>query len=254
MNNKAGVGRHVGIGVLASLVLVCPTPVQSAQRSGAKSTVLLFYGVYTQHYQLNKALADYDVKVSDAHSKGVKHFPTPAKLAQTSVVILSDVGGGEFTQSQVEQITAYVKRGGSVLVLGGPFTLGLGKFAENGLGEMLPVGLEPFDLKWEKRGVPLRKTAEHPALKGVDLSKKPMAYWIHRVRPRKGSQVILNAGDYPCLIAGCYGKGKVMVFTGTPMGIAAQGGAGKGRVPFWKWDGWTGLVRSVADWLTKEGR
>ena len=219
------------------------------KRSG-KGKVLVFYGVYTQHYRLDEALARYDLKISNAHSRRADHFPPPRELLATKLIILSDVSGGEFTLDWVRQIKSYVKEGGSLLVLGGPFTLGLGRFAEQGIAEVLPVELEAFDLKWEKDGVAFDRAAEHPAVRGLDLHKRPMVYWIHRVRPKKNAQVVLKAGSYPLLVAGVYGKGKVMVFTGTPMGRPAGD-----HVPFWEWDGWTGLVQRIADWLTtKEGK
>ena len=102
------------------------------------------------------------LKVADAHSKGVKHFPTPAELDKTSLVVLSDTSGGEFTPDQVGRLKAYVKRGGGLLVLGGPFALGLGQFAENGLAEALPVTLTPRDLKWEKAGRDHRQGGRAP--------------------------------------------------------------------------------------------
>ena len=218
---------------------------ESASKDKRSGKVLVFYGVYTQHYLLDRALARYDLKISNAHSRQAEYFPPPRELLATKLIILSDVSGGELTPDWVRQIKSYVKGGGSLLVLGGPFTLGLGRFAEKGLAEILPVELEAFDLKWEKGGVAFDRAAEHPAVKGLDLHKRPTVYWIHRVRPKKTAQVVLRAGPYPLLVAGVYGKGRVIVFTGTPMGRPAED-----HVPFWEWDGWTGLVQRAADWLT----
>jgi len=246
--NRIARAGLVGLAVVFSAA-TAEASASKDKRSG-KEKVLVFYGVYTQHYLLHKALARYDLKISNAHSQGAEYFPPPKELLATKLIILSDVSGGEFTADWVRQIESYVKDGGSLLVLGGPFTLGLGRFAENGLAEILPVELAAFDLKWEKRGVAFDGAADHPAVKGLDLDKRPMVYWIHRVRPKKNAQVVLEAGPYPLLVAGAYGKGKVIVFTGTPMGLPAEG-----QLPFWKWDGWPGLVKCVADWLTtKEGK
>jgi len=234
---------------IAAVVLACGAGAGRLRAAEtAKPKVVLFFGVYTQWYGFDRALADYDVKVSDAHSERAKYFPPVKELLKTRLLVLSDVKGTEFTRSWIGQIKQYVRRGGSVLVMGGPFTLGLGTFAENGMGDMLPVGLEPFDLKWEKQGQAIVKAADHPLLKDVDLSKRPMVYWIHRVKPKPDAKVVLKAGDYPCLIVGQYGKGKVAVFTGTPMGVPP-----KGHTPFWKWDGWTRVVTQTADWLAGKG-
>lgn len=220
------------------------------QPAAVKDKVLVFFGVYTQWYRLDKALADAELTVSNAHSQRAEYFPAPKDLLATKLVILSDCSGREFTEAWARQLKAYVERGGSLLVLGGPFTLGVGRLEEVGLADLLPVELEKFDLKWEKAGLPLRQAADHPILKGVPLAERPMVYWIHRVKPKADAQVILAAGDYPCLVAGRVGQGRVVVFAGTPLGLAGQG-----HRPFWEWDGWLILVKNLGQWLmTREGR
>jgi len=223
----------------------------------AKQKVVLVYGVYTQWYKFDEALSAYEVRICNAarpgrgySPEGVENYPDTAELFEAKLLILSDVHGSEFTDAQIKQMQRYVEGGGSLLVMGGPFTLGLGDFKEKGIAEMLPVSLEAFDLKWAKRGKAFTKAVEHPIFKGVDLAKKPMVYWIHQVKPRKGARVLMTAGNYPCLVVGTYGKGKVAVFTGTPMGLPREG-----QLPFWEWKGWTKLVRNIAGWLTSgEGK
>ena len=207
---------------------------------GGKSAVLLF-GVYTEHYGFDKALSDYKLRIVSARSP-VSDFPQVKDLFKAKVVILSDVDGAELSESQVKLLKMYVQKGGGLLVMGGPFAYGLGHMRENGLGEILPVELEPFDLKWEKDGKPLAKAADNEALKGFDFSANPMVYWLHLAKPKEGAEVLLKAGDYPALVAGNYGKGKVFAFMGTPMGVP-----GKGQVEFWRWDGWSGLVRNLVN-------
>ena len=50
------------------------------------------------------------------------------------------------------------------------------------------------------------------------------------------------------LIVGNYGKGRVAVFAGTPMGVPP-----KGQTPFWTWAGWPRLMKQTADWLAGKG-
>jgi uncharacterized membrane protein len=152
------------------------------------------------------------------------------------------VSGGEFTEDQIQQIVSYVKLGGNVLVLGGPFALGLGKFSECGLAEMMPVSLEAFDLKWEKEGVAFDRASGSALVEDIDFRARPKVYWIHSVLPREGAEIILRAGSYPLLVSGKHGKGRVTVFTGTPMGIPAAG-----DMPFWEWSKWPELMRRIAE-------
>ena len=92
------------------------------------------------------------------------------------------------------------------------------------------------------------KAAEHPTLQGVDLASKPRVYWVHCVQPKQDARVILKAGSYALLVAGRYGKGKVMVFRRHAMGAPAGG-----QTPFWQWKGWTGLVGRVGRLARRQG-
>ena len=103
--------------------------------------------------------------------------------------------------------------------------------------DFLPVDSEPFDLKWEQSGKRLEKSNEHEILTGVDFNQQPMAYWMHQLKPKEGAEVVLKAGAYPVIVAGKCGKGKILAFSGTPMGVP-----GKGQTPFWEWDGWMKLM------------
>jgi len=210
-----------------------------------KDSVILFFGVYTQWYRLDAALPDCALKIANAHSERVRDFPSVKELFKAQLVILSNVHGREFSESQVKLLKAYVRKGGGLFVLGGPFTYGLGEMVEKGIAELLPVDkLEPFDLKWEKEGKTLAGAGEHVVLQGVDLGAAPRVYWVHRLTPKSDARVVMKADDYPALILGKCGKGKVAAFAGAPLGRP-----GPGQTPFWQWDGWLTLVRNTAAWL-----
>ena len=55
-------------------------------------------------HNLKQTFKDNDVKIYNAHSKGLKSFPSAAELATSKLIILSDVSGGEFSQTQMNQI------------------------------------------------------------------------------------------------------------------------------------------------------
>ncbi len=80
--------------------------------------------------------------------------------------------------------------------------------------------------------------------RGSCLAPPPTVFWLHRLKPKPDATVVLKAGDYPLLVTGQFGKGKVALFAGTPMGKP-----GKGQTPFWKWDGWTALLKNLVTWL-----
>jgi len=229
-------------------ILVCLTASHAAVVAQEKPTAVVFFGVYTQWYGFEKALPGYTLKVCNANSERVEDFPPVKDLLTSRFLVLSDVRGSEFTESQVKLIKSFVERGGGLLVTGGPFTYWLGDFKEKGLAELLPVELTEFDLKWENAGKPFVRAMDSPILEGIPLASPPMVYWIHKVAVKEGAQVVMRAGDDPLLVTGAYGKGKVAVFAGTPMGLP-----GSGQIPFWEWDGWPKLVQNLATYLAPEG-
>lgn len=217
--------------LLCALIIFMSSAAGMAAEKG-----VLFFGVYTQWYEFDEALAQWQIHVSNAHSERVQDFPSLRDLMTSDIVILSSVSGNEFTPAQVAQIKGYVQNGGRLLVTGGPYSLGLGSFTESGLAELLPVRLQEFDLRWIKEGTSFKRSSTAD----FDLSGNPKAYWIHDVKPKQDADVLLTAGDLPLLICGRYGKGRVTVFTATPMGIPAEG-----ETPFWEWSGWHGFLQAM---------
>ena len=59
--------------------------------------------------------------------------------------------------------------------------------------------------------------------------------------------MLLSADSKPLLIAGSFGKGRVVVFAGSVMGDPPAG-----RLPFWEWQGWPAVLSATIDWLTAD--
>lgn len=220
-----------------------------AEDGVAKPKVLLFFGVYTQWYKFDQILKkDYEMKTVNARTDRVESFPSPNELSSYSIIILSDVTADSLTPAWIKWLDQYVKKGGSLLVTGGPFTYGEGNFKEKGIDAILPVETAKFDLKWEKAGVAIKiDNAVSPIVEGVDIKAEPMVYWIHQLIPKQGMEVIMSAGKYPLVIAGKYGEGKVIVFTGSPLGLPLEK-----QVPFWEWPGWEKLTGNCCNWLANK--
>ena len=56
--------------------------------------------------------------------------------------------------------------------------------------------------------------------------------------------MLLTAGGKPVGVTWGYGQGRVTVFLGTKLGSAGDIAAA-GVTPFWEWDGWPDLVRTM---------
>ena len=217
-------------------------------------SVLLYFGVYTQWYRIEESLEPiqgHKLRISNARTSGEKagqrftvwgadFIPTPEEASMFDVIVLSDVDYGALKDAGLAVIDTFVKEGGGLLVLGGPFTYGEGQYDGTIFPQILPVEIEPFDLKWEKAGLSFSAPSEHPIIENVDFAGGPQVYWIHEARPKEGSVVVLQAGTRPLLVLGAHGKGRVAVFLGTPMGVAPEG-----KLPFWQWQGWDRLIRNT---------
>ena len=226
---------------------VAKTPAAPALKERPLS-VLLYFGLYTQWYRIEESLeplAGHKIKVANARTDGADFFPAAEEFPALDVIVLSDVNYESIKDLGLQITDAFVKRGGGLLVLGGPFTYGEGDYEESILPDMLPVEMAgPFDIKWEKEGLPFVSATSHPILEGVDLSAAPQIYWIHEARPKPSANVVLKAGDRPLLVLGTRGKGRVAAFLGTPMGKAPEG-----KLPFWQWKQWDKLMRNTLIWL-----
>ena len=81
----------------------------------------------------------------------------------------------------------------------------------------------------------------------ADLWKDPAClYWRHIVKPKTGANVDLLAGNEPVLFSGGFGKGRVVVFTGTVLGEPVAN-----EQPFWQWNGWPQVMGRMISWLAQ---
>lgn len=219
---------------------------EPAKAAGPKErSALVFFGLYTQWLKLEDALNGWKIKISDARPAKVDYVPPASEISKYALVVLSDVTAESLPASVIRRIEDYVKKGGSLLVMGGPYAYGHGRYAEKGIEAMLPVEGAPFDLKWAKTGLPFRITNDHPITRGMDLTANPMVYWNHAVKVKPSGEVLMEAGDgAPLLVVQNYGKGKVACFMGAPLGEPPNG-----QKPFWEWDGFVPFLKNTVAWL-----
>ncbi len=216
---------------------------------------LVVFGLYTHVLNIDDAMADWKQEVAfewaNCPPNAVETFPgTYDELFAFNTVVLSDVNYKALGDIAFEMVCDYVRQGGNLLVVGGPYAFGNGEFAETRFEELLPVELSgPFDLKWagEGKSWPLRPAQpSHAALRGISFAEDPRVFWHHFVAPKKDTHVVLEAGGEPALILGRYGKGKVAALTLSPTGF----GAGD-ETQWWDWNGWFPLLRNVFTWLNE---
>ena len=158
-------------------------------------------------------------------------------LYNYDAVVMSDTSPpGKLEVRQM--LNDFVNDGGRLVVLGGPWSLGLGTFPGTMLEKILPF--EILKAKTTKEIIP----CDPPLLLGTKPGKpyddKPTLFWRHQVPLKQGAEVLAYAGDIPVAASTKSGKGSVAVFAGTVLGEEKNG-----ELPFWKSKFWPILLNRM---------
>ena len=148
-----------------------------------------------------------------------------------------------------EMIKDYVQAGGGLLLLGGYYSFGKSRPADGRiLREIFPVELDgPWDLV-EAKNTRVKKAKSHAITEGLSFSGEPNILWYHSVKAKKNSKVILTIDDNkPLLVIGEYGKGRVVAFTGTILGIPSN----KQSPTLTEWSDYNKFILNICRWLLK---
>ena len=203
-------------------------------------------GLYYQLTGLPEALSTLGVRVDLAKAWRFRGpvgfslpFPkTPKELAGYDLVILADCEVRTLTPEQQLWLDGYVRDGGRLLLLGGPYGFGCGGWQDAQLlADVLPVTLTAHDLRFVGANAPVALQPSSDLARRADWSAHPVILWQHALQPKAGATVHVKAGDAPVIISGVYDRGAVMV-----MGAAPLGEAPKGSTAYWEWPGWKGLL------------
>lgn len=189
-------------------------------------------------------------------------FPNTAEgLDAYDVVMFSDVGANTFnlpmnvfqrltpTPNRLEAVRDYVAAGGAFVMIGGYLTFqgiqGRGCYRNSAIADILPVELLSGDDRIEaSAGVKPRVTMpDHPIARGLPTDW-PMVLGYNRLIPRQGASVIAALNDDPMIVAGEYGKGRVVAY-------ATDCAPHWSPVEFCEWSGYQALWRNIIDWLQK---
>jgi uncharacterized membrane protein len=178
----------------------------------------------------------------------VRYLPASLEEAQQfNLIVLGAVDAFALSHEGVAILKDYVRSGGSLLVLGGFYSYGGGRFQEFGLDEILPLRVKTtFDLKqpegkakwdpavWKSFG---GGTAV-PALNGIA--------WAHELEAAPDAEVWIRIGQQPLVAASTLGKGRVVAVAATTLGDETGAGV------FWKRPAWDRTMDKMVQWL--EGR
>jgi uncharacterized membrane protein len=205
--------------------------------------VLLVYGMWTQHYRVERAVRDLDPEAEITICDGWGFFPpTYDTLLSYDLLVLSDMPAGPDYAN--EMVADFARHGGGVLTLGGMLTYGAGQWRDTALEGILPVRLvSNFDMKREPAGVAPLATRDS-RLATVRWPGAARFFWMNVAEPKPEAEVLLRAGDYPLLVVGKCGEGRVATVLGT-----CHGEPTRDTVPAWRTPAWERMLKETLEWL-----
>ena len=111
------------------------------------------------------------------------------------------------------------------------------------LAEVLPVELELGDDRQEapEGAVPRVTNIEHPVTAGI-TDEWPALLGLQRLAATQGAEVLATIGDWPLLVVGRFGQGRVLAF-------ASDIGPHWAPPSFTEWPGYSRLWRQAITWL-----
>jgi len=154
------------------------------------------------------------------------------ELYAYDVVILANVDMRFSTFATRKLLKDFVEDGGRLVLLGGNRSLG-----EGGMKNTFIEAISPFTFP----GTGEIQRCDPPLLlgntAGTPAPDRPALFWRHVLPLAPGASVLAYAGPNPIAAAKPAGKGRVIVFAGTPLGEET-----KPLKPFWSCASWPTLL------------
>ena len=218
-------------------------------------------GLWWDYFGLSEAMAELGggIVTASYHGKGqwgtsLRGFPHSwQKLMEHNLVVLANVDAPALRARGRLLLDEYVRNGGALLVLGGPFAFERGGYQHTALAGLLPCRiLGPKRLSAEG-GFVMKPTEGAEKVLPPDLSwqMRPRVYYYHPLEAKPDAQVLAAAGGKPLVIVWGVGKGRVAAVAAT-----AEGDPPLDQLAFWEWGDMPRLVAAVCRWLvaSQEGR
>lgn len=209
-------------------------------------------GLWWDYFHLGEVMAEMGgaFPTSSYYSRGqygtsLDGFPnTWQQLSSHNLVILANIDAPALQARGRALLEEYVKNGGGLLILGGPFAFQRGGYRHTALDRMLPcdlVGdnrLKADNLIWK----PTDEAAKWFP-KNLKWELSPRAFYYHPMRPRPTSTVLVEADGHPVVAVIPYGKGRVGVVAATVEGDPQE------QLAFWEWGDLPRLLAAVSSWV-----
>jgi uncharacterized membrane protein len=240
-------------------MLARPAPAYDYAGTGApparvrgQRSALLLEGLGFERWGLREMLARQGLAIRESEfmkrrlATCVRYLPATLQEAQQfDLIVLGAVDAFALSHEGVAILKDYVRSGGSLLVLGGLYSYGGGRFQEFGLDEFLPLRVKrTFDLVQPKDRMAWEPAAWQSS-GGVGTPPAPgRIAWAHDVDAAAEAAVWLRAGAQPLVAVCVAGRGRVAAVAATTLGDEAGEGA------FWQREPWQQTLANLVQWLT----
>ncbi len=154
---------------------------------------------------------------------------------------------------RLQLIKDWVEKGGGLMMLGGWLSFsgvqGRSGWGRSLLADMLPVEcMLTEDLVESSAGYTAEVLApEHPAVKGLPWHSFPPIFGYNEVKVKPGAEVLVRVKEtgHPLVVAGAYGKGRMLIYTSDP--------APHWGINFELWEGYDAFWKQMQHWVKKGG-
>ncbi|MBI2192104.1 MAG: hypothetical protein HYU36_08980 [Planctomycetes bacterium] len=218
----------------------------------AKGLWWSFFGLEEAMAELGGALVTSSYHGTAQAGTYLSQFPSTGQgLMRHHLVILANVDAPALRAQGRFLLEEYVRHGGALLVLGGPYALGPGQYRFTALERLLPVRLSSDQRLQAKEGWALAPVPGTEDILSPDLSwdLAPHLYYYHPVELKAGCRALVQAAGRPVVAVGDVGEGRVGV-----VAFTAEGDPPEGQLAFWEWGDMPRLVSDVCRWLVMPSR
>ncbi|MBM4041362.1 MAG: hypothetical protein FJ290_22910 [Planctomycetes bacterium] len=180
--------------------------------------------------------------------RSLDEFPdTYAQLLQNDVLVLDNIHAEELGLIRRIMVKDFVEAGGGLLIFGGHFNLSAGRDHTTWLEAMMPITIRRYaDFAKDPKGFRLAPADRAFFPNRIDWAKAPSAFYVDASPLKPGAKVLATASGHPAIVAGTFGKGRVIVVM-----VNSHGDPAPGTTPYWAWPHWPRVVGACIAWLAE---
>lgn len=166
------------------------------------------------------------------------------QLMGYDVLVLDNIQARHLGTKRRVMAADFVRNGGGLLVFGGYWNISLGADHNTYIEELLPVTIAGFkQIIQNNDGLEL-KPEKPEFFENIDWSKGLQAFTVDVSPLKEGVEVLATVGGKPAIVAGTYGKGRVITVLMNP-----HGDYGPDARPYWLSPDWPRIIGSCLKWL-----